>query len=316
MGQQESGAKQQTGCGEYAAEGARARVRLVALLPGYRPDGKEPQRGARKERMAHRSRALDRLRGAALLNMIVYHGCYDMVYMFGHSWEWFGTPAAWLWQQVGCWIFIVLSGYCWSLGRRHFRRGAIVLLAGALISVITAVCMPEEAVRFGILTMLGSCTLLMLLIAPLAERIAPETGLLGSAILFLATRNVSQGYFGIGLGGPTGSIPLLSLPQSWYRGALGAWLGFPPPEFASSDYFPLLPWGFLFLAGYYLYGVLKKRRPKGGGSKASTEMGTAWPERMLCFLGRYSLVVYLLHQPLLYGILYLWTMASERAMYY
>ena len=56
----------------------------------------------------------------------------------------------------------LLSGYCWSLGRRHLRRGLTVFAAGALVSAVTLIAMPENAVRFGVLTLLGSASLLLI----------------------------------------------------------------------------------------------------------------------------------------------------------
>ena len=64
----------------------------------------------------------DTLRGLTLLSMIAYHGCWDMVYIWGADWPWYHSTGAYLWQQSICWTFILLSGYSFSLGRRHWRR--------------------------------------------------------------------------------------------------------------------------------------------------------------------------------------------------
>ena len=66
---------------------------------------------------------LDTLRGVTLVSMMAYHACWDLVYIFGMDWDWYGSFGAYLWQQSICWTFILLSGYCVQLGRHRLRRG-------------------------------------------------------------------------------------------------------------------------------------------------------------------------------------------------
>ena len=79
------------------------------------------------------------------------------------------------------------------------------------------------------------------------------------------------------------------------RNLLTAWLGFPGPGFSSTDYFSLIPWLFLFLAGYFLRRLLD--RPL---ERLDPDALRCPP---LCALGRWSLPVYMLHQPVVYGVL-------------
>ena len=90
-------------------------------------------------------------------------------------------------------------------------------------------------------------------------------------------------------------LRFFTLPPWLYRNLLTAFLGFPPADFSSTDYFSLLPWFFLFLTGYFVSRLWRERRriPMGG---------TRVP--VLSALGRYSLPVYLLHQPVVYGLLW------------
>ena len=64
---------------------------------------------------------LDTLRGVTLVSMMAYHACWDLVYIFGMDWDWYGSFGAYLWQQSICWTFILLSGYCVQLGRHRLR---------------------------------------------------------------------------------------------------------------------------------------------------------------------------------------------------
>ena len=70
-----------------------------------------------------RYQTLDTLRGVTIVSMILYHACWDLVWIFGADWPWYRSDGAYLWQQSICWTFILLSGYCWSLGRHRLRRG-------------------------------------------------------------------------------------------------------------------------------------------------------------------------------------------------
>ena len=65
---------------------------------------------------------LDALRGATLISMAAYHGMWDLVYLFGLRADWYSETPGYLWQQSICWCFILLSGFCWGLGRRPVKR--------------------------------------------------------------------------------------------------------------------------------------------------------------------------------------------------
>lgn len=99
---------------------------------------------------------LDELRGLDLVSMMLYHGCWDLVNLFGIQADWYYGLPGHLWQQSICWVFILLSGFCVQLGHHTLRRGAQVFGAGALVTAVTLLFMPEDRVVFGVLTLLGS----------------------------------------------------------------------------------------------------------------------------------------------------------------
>ena len=187
-----------------------------------------------------RSGTLDSLRGLTLFSMIAYHLCWDLVYLRGLPWAWYNGFWAYIWQQSICCTFILLSGYCCQASRHPIRRGAISFFGGAAVSLATALVTPEEPIRFGVLTFLGTAALLTVPLRPLLARIPPRLGLVLSFSLFLLARDVNHGYLGFAW------VPLLRLPRGLYSNLATAGLGFPAPAFASSDYFALLPWLFLF----------------------------------------------------------------------
>ena len=137
---------------------------------------------------------LDELRGLDLVSMMLYHGCWDLVNLFGIQADWYYGVPGHLWQQSICWVFILLSGFCVQLGHHTLRRGAQVFGAGALVTAVTLLFMPEDRVIFGVLTLLGSAMLLTGLLEKLLRRIPPAAGFAISAVLFALTRNVSAGY--------------------------------------------------------------------------------------------------------------------------
>lgn len=193
---------------------------------------------------------LDKLRGLDLVSMMLYHGCWDLVNLFGIQADWYYGLPGHLWQQSICWVFILLSGFCVQLGHHTLRRGAQVFGAGALVTAVTLLFMPEDRVVFGVLTLLGSAMLLTGLLEKPLRRIPPAAGFAISAVLFALTRNISAGYLGFG------SLRLW-LPQTLYANYVTAYFGFYPWWFYSTDYFALLPWLFLFWAGYFLYGIVR-----------------------------------------------------------
>lgn len=237
---------------------------------------------------AARRAFLDHVRGLTLISMIVYHACWDLVYIFGKDWPWYRSAGAYLWQQSICWTFLLLSGFCWSLGRRPLRRGIEVSAGGALVTAATLLFMPENRVVFGVLTLLGASMLLLIPLDGFLRKLPPGAGLAGSFGLFFLLRNVNDGFLGFE------AWRLAVLPESLYSGLVSAFFGFPPADFYSTDYFSLLPWFFLFLTGYFLHKLAPAPPPAGGRARP-----------LLSRLGRYSLPIYLLHQPVVYGALFL-----------
>ena len=239
--------------------------------------------------MKQRLHFLDALRGFTLINMIAFHGLWNLVYLFGLKAHWYlGTPG-YLWQQWICWTFITLSGFCWSFSRNPLKRGLTVFGGGLLVTAATCIAMPESRIVFGVLTCIGSCMLLMIPAEKLLKKAPASIGLVISFGLFALLRNVSSHSLGF-----EGWV-LCPLPNSLYRNLLSAYLGFPHPGFFSTDYFPLLPWFFLFVTGYFLFRVLDEQKLNG-------KLFSRGRFPVLNWLGRHSLIVYLLHQPILYGL--------------
>ena len=231
---------------------------------------------------------LDTVRGVCILSMVAYHGMYDLVDIFGLPSAWYTGLPGYIWQQSICWTFILLSGLCWQLSRRHVKRGLLLVGCGAAITLITWLVMPSQRILYGVLNLLGLSALLLIPLDKVFRKIPAWAGLGGALLLFALTKNVSRGSLGFE------GLVLCQLPSWLYTTDLLAVVGFPSPSFWSTDYFPLLPWFFLFCAGYFLWSLLDKS-PR---AKALLRPGL----RPLSFLGRHSLVIYLIHQPALMAV--------------
>ena len=230
---------------------------------------------------------LDELRGLAVVGMVIYHAAYDLWALFGVDFPLFSPPLSWL-QLYVCCSFIIISGVSCRLSRSNFKRGALTFGVGLLMTAGTLIFMPSQTIWFGILHFLGCSMMLYALIGPAVERIPP---LLGGA-LFLAAFLCLHG-----IDGGTVLFGTVALPVWLYRYAWLAPLGFPGGGFTSADYFPLLPWFLLFLCGASLGWYFKERRLPAFCLKRHS--------RFLAGVGQNALIIYIVHQPVVYGVLWL-----------
>ena len=221
---------------------------------------------------------LDALRGVCILCVIVVHFLFDLSFFGGLD---LTLPAWYVFiQEYGGAIFVVLSGVCVTLGSKSVRRGLIVFACGMLITAVTygmyrlGMSGADVVVKFGVLHLLGVC----MLVYPAFKKLPPAAlALLGLAIAI-------TGY----------AIRGVVVPQRWLFP-----LGLTYEGFTSSDYFPLFP-----QLGYFLIGAAI-------GKTAYREKKTLLPgsfqktgiARFFCWCGRQSLFIYLLHQPIVYGLL-------------
>lgn len=119
-----------------------------------------------------------------------------------------------------------------------------------------------------------------------------KNGLLTAAcaVLFALLNQLPQGWLGFE------GTHLAALPAAWYKPNL-FWLGLPDlTVFSSSDYFPLLPWVFLYWVGYFFARWFRARCTAQPGLPPKAL-------RPLCAVGSRTLLIYMLHQPVIYGAL-------------
>lgn len=238
-----------------------------------------------------RYETIDFVRGFALINMFLYHGIYDLVYIFNVDIPWFTSKEAYYWQQMICMLFIILAGASASFSRNLLKHGFKVLVGGLIISVTTMVAMPSQFVSFGILHFMGISMILLSIFRKYIDKFSPILGFGIAMAFFIVTKRIPGRYLGIG------DIPLLPLPNSLYQSDYLYAFGFPNSRFSSVDYFPLLPWLFLFLAGYTFWNLIKNSQ--------FIEKYGHFQVVGINYIGKHTLLLYLLHQPFIYSLIFL-----------
>lgn len=243
---------------------------------------------------SNRLRLIDTYRGLTIISMIIFHACWDLYYFnMGITADLLFGKKAYIWQQSICYSFILLSGFCFSYGHHHIKRGLMSLGGGILISIVTALVIPDERDLFGVLWMLGSSMLIMTMIDKIIPKNRKWMGffLIISLVLFIITRNINSGFLGFE------GINICRLPINLYKGYFMTYIGFMDPGFYSSDYFSLIPWLFLFMTGYFIQKILLNNEKV----KKIMLVGI----KPLEVIGRHSFIIYMSHQVILYGIVYL-----------
>jgi len=231
---------------------------------------------------------IDVIRGMAVVAMVLYHFSYDLAYFGLFDIRFFTSGLGLDIARVIGGTFILLAGLSLTLSYRratagrpgrglfgkYLARGLRIFSYAMVITLLTWLFAPEGIIVFGILHLIGVSIIL------------------AYPFLNLKLPNVILGIICLAAGVLLRS---LDVENPWL-----IWLG-TDPTFFMLDYWPLLPWfGMMLLgiaAGNALYGGREKQTARPGPQPPST--------RPLAFLGRHSLPVYLIHQPILLAALIL-----------
>ena len=232
---------------------------------------------------------LDEVRGFAIICMVVYHLMFNLKFIFGVDVPIFFESWFDVIRDIFAGTFIFISGIVCNYSRSNLKRGVQCFFIGMIFTFVTAFVTPSSPDVFGILHCLGICMMFYGLFEGVFKHIPPFVGILLGAALFMLTFNFSRGYSGIG------ELFKSKMPAFLYSTDVLFPLGFTGKNFVSLDFFPLFPWLFLFLTGAF-YGVYVKEdhAPK---FFYNTHIG------FLAAAGRYSIWIYVLHQPINYPLL-------------
>ncbi len=223
--------------------------------------------------------ALDALRGLAILAMVTYHFCFDLQYFGVTRWDFYHDPVWLTARSVILSSFLLIAGVSLVLANRNgpppkrfWPHVGNIAACAAVVSAASYVLFPASWIWFGVL---HSIVVSLIIARPLVRR--PVLALIFGAIVIAAGNLYTNAIFD--------------------NRALG-WLGFMTAKPRTEDYVPLFPW-----TGVLLLGIAS------GDALVRTEFrpiafAASWPHWM-AWLGRHSLATYMVHQPLLLGVLFL-----------
>lgn len=231
---------------------------------------------------------IDSLRGFAIFCVIVYHFIYDLVNFHSMDFPWFESLAAYLVQQGGAFLFVFISGAMSLCAKKPLHNGLLLVGCGLLITLATYFYSPANIIVFGILSLLGWAAIITVLARPVLKKIPVKLGIALSSLLFFLTHEIANGRLSLL------KINVYDLPLSWYDSRFLFPLGLPHANFTSADYFPLLPWIFAYWLGYFCWQMI---------GEETREKYFFWRLSSFAFMGRHSLLLYLIHQPIIFAVL-------------
>ncbi|MCX6667386.1 MAG: heparan-alpha-glucosaminide N-acetyltransferase [Euryarchaeota archaeon] len=236
---------------------------------------------------------IDLLRGIAILMMIIFHLFYDLNYFNVYKVELYSGFSLIFVYLIGT-MFFLLVGISLTLSYsrtknnltkknlqlKYLTRGFGIFGLGLLVTLATWIYLGGKGfVVFGVLHCIG----LSIIFAYPFLRFRYQNLVLGIAL-------ISAGII----------LKNLTFDFNWLL-----WLGFTPSNFYTVDYFPLLPWFGVVLIGIFIGNSLYQNNVRKFKLKDRSQFIVV---RFTCFLGRHSLIIYLVHQPILIGLLYLFSL--------
>ncbi len=163
-----------------------------------------------------------------------------------------------------------------TLSRNNAKRAAKYAAAALVVWIATTLVSVDDSVNFGIIYCMAACTAVTAVARPMLKKVPSTWGIAICLALFAATWGI---------------------PKSTYSFPYLAWLGLPGPRFVSGDYYPIIPFIFMYLTGYFAARTAQRcEHPAPSWAYAN-------PLPALASLGRHALPFYLLHQPIILGIL-------------
>ena len=220
---------------------------------------------------------IDVIRGISILAMITFHFAFDLMYFGFAKSDLIYQPDWRLFERIIAFSFLFIAGLSLfithgsSINWKSFiRRYGMTALCAALISTVTYILFNVDMIRFGILhaiSVSGLISLLLLKLSPLSLAML--------AILIFLTN--------------------LLFPQPLEGNYFWQWLIYTTGTPNSLDYRPIIPWITAFILGMASYQLFKK-----WDLLETNNTATHNELSILCWLGRNSLVIYLVHQPILF----------------
>lgn len=241
---------------------------------------------------------LDALRGLAILMMMLHHMIFDLRFMLGLDVFAF-QESAWfqfLLRPLFVAVFLVVSGICCSFSRNNARRGVRMLAAAGILTAATVagtlLFKTQMSIYFNVIHLITVGTLLYAALES-RDKKARTKGKREFRLAFAILASAVLLFLGSVLG------EFRSISSDWLLP-----IGLPSVKTANlmADYMPLIPWLGLFFTGAAIGLVLYSGRATLFPGAPRRLVQTLRP---FGFLGRHALAFYLLHQPILLGLLLL-----------
>ncbi len=240
-----------------------------------------------------RIEALDLLRGGAMVLVVIYHILYDLVYIYKIDIPRPlvpGQPEIEFVHICFLWVLFAVSGICSGYSRDPVKRGVVLYIIGWLITAVTSYIMPSQLIVFGVLSCFGACMAITSLIRPVIDKIPPYLLAVMMILLWIMFSDFHRGGI-IHLGFTDITVPLPAAGDYLYP------VGIKSRYFYSSDYFPVIPYIFMFITGYAVHGYVRSGRLPKWFYRSSPDA-----LKVIGFIGRHSLIIYALHQPVLLAV--------------
>lgn len=224
---------------------------------------------------------IDELRAIGIIYVVIYHIIYDLTYIFPIGITFIELPWMNILRMIMVGMLVLISGISCNFSDSNFKRSIKTLGYAVLISIVTYIMGEQYFISFGILHFFGVSMLIYALFQKMVVKIPIEVGLFCFGLLFVLFKVKACIYY----------------PLDAKHTFLNFILGIHPDSFLSNDYYPLLPWIFIFFAGTYLGKWIVEYK--------NNEKLTKCHAKTLCLIGQHTLIIYLLHQPVIYGMMYM-----------
>ena len=227
---------------------------------------------------------LDILRGVSVIAMMVYHFMWDLGYFKFIELE-IVTRGLFLFfaQCVGA-SFIIISGISFGIlilndkfRKKFLKRLIILVFICIIITLVTYLLDNSSFIFFGVLHFLATCSLISFLLVRFINNHTLFILFFVSSVLSVSNVNYS-------------------LP------AYLSWIGFNQNVPKSNDFYPLFPWVSFYFFGLWIGNSVRKYLLRYNKEKFDSHYSFNFVYRSLQFLGKNSLPIYILHQPIFFSL--------------
>lgn len=212
---------------------------------------------------------IDFFRGIAIMLMVIFHIVFDLsdLYNFPYAYD---RGIFYFVGKAAAILFMLIAGISCSFSRNNIKRGIKVFALAMAITLATYLFMRDLTIKFGILHFLGICMILY----PLLKKMNRNWLLIGGTLSIAAGNYMSKAVM------PFDFLFPIGLTSS---------------NFTSGDYYPIFPWIGMFMFGIVAGKILYSKKKSLFKSQA--------PDNPVMFMGRHSLLIYIVHQPIILLIL-------------